>query len=71
MNYFEKSSFACLQIPMSYELGIEIPLDNRWLINRAHRRNVAVLIDLGCDCIITDDPLLLKFVLEEYRSGTA
>ena len=84
MNYFEKSSFACLQIPMSYELGIEIQLDNRWLINRAHRRNVAVqywtindaedmrhLIDLGCDCIITDDPLLLKFVLEEYRSGTA
>lgn len=80
VNLFDRSDFACLQIPMSYELGIEIPLDSGCLIRRAHRRNVAVqywtindaeemrhLIGLGCDAIMTDDPELLKAVLEEYR----
>ena len=80
VNFFDRSDFACLQIPVSYELGIEIPLDSRSLIRRAHKRNVAVqywtindademrhLIELGCDGIITDDPELLKSVLEEYR----
>ncbi|MDD6800607.1 MAG: glycerophosphodiester phosphodiesterase family protein, partial [Firmicutes bacterium] len=80
VNWFDRSDFACLQIPVSYNLGIEIPLDSRSLIRRAHQRNVAVqywtindademrhLIELGCDCIMTDDPELLKSVLEEYR----
>jgi glycerophosphoryl diester phosphodiesterase len=26
------------------------------------------LIELGCDCIMTDDPELLKSVLEEYKN---
>ena len=72
--------FACLQIPMSYDLGIELSLDAKTLIDRAHRRNIAVqywtindedemrrLIELGCDCIMTDDPILLNRVLEEYK----
>lgn len=80
VNLFDKSDFACLQIPTSYDLGIEISLDSESLIDRAHRRNIAVqywtindademrhLIELGCDCIMTDDPELLKAVLEEYR----
>ena len=80
VNLFDNSNFACLQIPTSYDLGIEVPLDSGSLIKRAHRRNIAVqywtineademrhLIDLGCDCIMTDDPVLLKSVLEEYK----
>lgn len=80
VNLFDRSDFACLQIPTSYDLGLEISLDSRSLIQRAHRRNIAVqywtindademrhLIELGCDCIMTDDPLLLKSVLDEYR----
>lgn len=79
INIFDNGDFACLQIPMSYDLGIEIGLVNQGLINRAHKRNVAVqywtindaddmrtLIELGCDCIMTDDLILLKSVLEEY-----
>ena len=80
VNLFDNSDFACLQIPTSYDLGIEINLDKKTLINRAHRRNIAVqywtindademreLIELGCDCIMTDDPELLSEVLKEYE----
>ena len=80
VNLFNKSDFACLQIPMSYELGIEIPLVSKGLVKRAHRRNIAVqywtindpddmrmLIEMGVDCIMTDDPKLLKEILEEYK----
>ncbi len=80
VNLFDRSDFACLQIPMSYDVGITIPLDAKTLVDRAHRRNIAVqywtindpdemrrLIELGCDCIMTDDPVLLQSVLEEYR----
>lgn len=80
VNLFDTSDFACLQIPMSYDLGIELKLDVKTIIGRAHRRNIAVqywtindademrrLIELGCDCIMTDDPELLKSVLEEYK----
>lgn len=80
VNLFDNSDFACLQIPTSYDLGIELKLDKKTIIDRAHRRNIAVqywtindademreLIELGCDCIMTDDPILLKSVLEEYR----
>ena len=80
VNIFDRSDFACLQIPLSYDVGIEISLDSQRLINRAHRRNIAVqywtindeeemrmLIEMGADCIMTDDPLLLKQVLEDYK----
>ena len=80
LNLFDGSDFACLQIPMEYDLGVTVPLDAKTLIRRAHRRNIAVqywtvndaddmrrLIELGCDCIMTDDPMLMKQILEEYR----
>ncbi len=80
VNLFDRSDFACLQIPTSYDLGITVNLDKRNYIDRAHRRNIAVqywtindeetmreLIELGCDCIMTDNPALLARVLEDYR----
>lgn len=80
VNIFDDGDFACLQIPTSYDLGIEIYLDKQTIIDRAHRRNIAVqywtindpdemraLIELGCDCIMTDNPKLLAEVLDEYR----
>ena len=80
VNIFDNGDFTCLQIPTSYDLGITLNLDKKTLIKRAHRRNVAVqywtindademreLIELGCDCIMTDNPELLKSVLEEYK----
>ena len=80
VNIFNKSDFACLQIPTSYDVGINLKLNKKTLIKRAHRRNIAVqywtindeeemreLIELGCDCIMTDDPVLMKKVLEDYR----
>lgn len=80
VNLFDNGNFACLQIPTGYDLGVYVPLDQKTLIDRAHRRNVAVqywtindadqmraLIELGCDCIMTDDPELLRQVLEEYQ----
>ena len=80
VNIFDSGDFACLQIPMNYDVGIDLKLDKATLIRRAHRRGVAVqywtindpdemrrLIELGCDAIMTDNPVLLKEVLEEYR----
>ena len=80
VNLFDNSDFACLQIPTSYDLGVEVHLDKATIIKRAHRRNIAVqywtindpdemreLIELGCDCIMTDNPKVLKSVLEEYK----
>lgn len=80
LNLFDRSDFACLQIPMSYDLGITLKLDKTSIIKQAHERNIAVqywtineaedmrhLINLGCDCIMTDDPALLNEVLGEYR----
>ncbi len=79
VNIFDNSDFACLQIPMSYDLGVEIPLVSQSIVDRAHRRNIAVqywtindaddmrkLIEMGVDCIMTDDPILMKEVLAEY-----
>ena len=80
VNLFDTSDFSCLQIPLEYDVGVDVPLDKATLIRRAHRRNIAVqywtindademreLIELGCDCIMTDDPVLLKSVLAEYE----
>lgn len=79
-NLFDNGDFACLQIPTEYDIGITVKLNKGTLIRRAHRRNIAVqywtindademreLIELGCDCIMTDDPVLLKSVLQEYQ----
>ncbi len=81
VNLFDNSDFACLQIPTSYDLGITLKLNKKTIIRRAHRRGIAVqywtindademreLIELGCDCIMTDNPKLLKEVLEEYKN---
>ena len=81
VNLFDHSDFACLQIPMSYEIkGVELNLTAKTIIQRAHRRNISVqywtindademrqLIEMGVDCIMTDDPVLLKQILDEYR----
>ncbi len=80
VNIFDNGDFACLQIPMSYDVGIEIPLCSKSLVRRAHRRNISVqywtindademrkLIEMGVDCIMTDDPELMKEVLKEYK----
>ena len=80
VNIFDNGDFACLQIPMSYDVGVEVPLCSVGLVKRAHRRNIAVqywtindademrrLIEMGVDCIMTDDPVLMKEILEEYK----
>ena len=74
VNLFNNADFACLQIPTSYNLkGVKFTLDKKSYIDRAHRRNIAVqywtineademkrLANLGCDCIMTDDPELFN-----------
>ncbi len=81
VNLFDRSDFACLQIPLSYDISdIEVPLDSMSLVRRAHRRGIAVqywtindpnemrmLIEMGVDAIMTDDPALLSEILDEYR----
>ncbi len=80
VNLFDTSDFACLQIPVEYDVGITLKLAKETYVKRAHRRNIAVqywtindaetmreLIELGCDCIMTDNPALLAEVLREYR----
>lgn len=81
VNLFNKSSYACLQLPMDYDVGIRVRLDSRSIIDRAHLRNIAVqywtindesdmryLIGLGCDCIMTDNPALLRQVVDDIES---
>ena len=81
VNLLSGADFECLQIPMQYKVkGITLDLTWKTYIERAHRMNVAVqfwtindaddmrfLIERGVDAIMTDDPLLLKQVLDEYR----
>ena len=80
VNIFDNSDFACLQIPLSYDIGMEIALDKKTLVRRAQRRGIAVqywtindademrmLIEMGVDCIMTDDPKLMQEILDEYR----
>lgn len=81
VNIFDNGDFVCLQIPTDYDVGITLNLAKKTYIKRAHRRNIAVqywtindaetmreLIEMGCDCIMTDNPELLKSVLEEYKN---
>ncbi len=81
VNLFADVDFTCLQIPMAYTIkGVRLDLTWKTYIQRAHRRNIAVqfwtindaddmrfLIERGVDAIMTDDPQLLKQVLEEYK----
>ena len=81
VNLFSGADFSCLQIPMEYNIkGIRLDLTWKTYIERAHRRNIAVqfwtindaddmrfLIERDVDAIMTDDPQLLKSVLDEYR----
>ena len=81
VNLFAGTDFSCLQVPMSYTLkGVKLDLTWRTYIDRAHRMNIAVqywtindaddmrfLIERNVDAIMTDDPLLLLKVLEEYK----
>lgn len=80
VNLFDTGDFACLQIPLSYDIGFELSLERSDLISRAHRRNIAVqywtvndpdemrrLIELGCDAIMTDNPELMRQILSEYE----
>ena len=80
VNVFYQPTFACLQIPTSYNIkGITLTLDRKTILRQAHRRNIAVqywtindeqemrhLIDLGCDAIMTDNPALLRNVVDSY-----
>ena len=81
VNPFDNSSFACLQIPQSFDLGgFELDLNRVDIIKRCAERNIAVqywtlntreemitAIELGCDCIMTDNPKLLYEILKEYK----
>jgi glycerophosphoryl diester phosphodiesterase len=81
VNLFYTPGYSCLQIPMSYKIkGIEIPLDSKDIIKKAHQRSMAVqywtindkdemhrVIDLNCDAIMTDDLKLIYEVYNEYK----
>lgn len=84
INLFADGDFACLQIPSAYGEKIEIQLADKSIVDKAHERNIAVqywtvndeeqmrtLIEMGVDCIMTDDPALLAKVIEEYRQKMA
>ena len=75
VNIFNNDAdFVCLQIPMSRKVSfINLNLAKKTYVKRAHRRNIAVqywtindaedmkmLNELGCDCIMTDDPELFN-----------
>lgn len=62
------------------DIEFNLWLNKKKYINRAHRRNIAVqywtindedemreLIELGCDCIMTDNPKLLREVIDSYN----
>ncbi len=77
VNLFNNATFTCLQIPPVQKVSfITLKLDKKYLIDRAHRRNIAVqywtindeeemikLLDLGVDAIMTDNPKLLNEVM--------
>jgi len=77
VNLFDPSDVTCLQLPTE-EYGIDLTWNT--YINRAHRRNMAVqywtindeeemrcLVEKKCDAIMTDDPDLLRSVLDSYK----
>ena len=81
LGFLDGGTFSCLQIPMSYDLGVDIHLDTQHIVNAAHERGIAVqywtindeedmrkLIELGSDCIMTDDPALMRQVIDSYKN---
>ncbi len=77
VNLFANVDFNCLQIPMEM-YGLNLTWNT--YIRRAHRRNIAVqywtineeedmkkLIKKGVDAIMTDDPQLLRTVLQNTK----
>ena len=69
--------FVALQIPTT---DYVVNLGTSRVINYAHKNNIAVqywtindpdemrmLIEMGVDCIMTDDPVLLSQILEDYK----
>ena len=81
VNIFNKTTFTCLQIPDEYNIKeISLNLMKENLIKRAHRRGIAIqywtindeqtmrlIIELGCDAIITDDVELCRRVVDSYK----
>ena len=79
VNILNRGDYASLQMPQNFSFGITFKLDNPTIMRRANKRNISVqyydvntskdmrtLINRGCDCIITDNPKLLRRVLGEY-----
>ena len=69
-------------IMFAYNFQLQMGIDLTWdyHISEAHQKNIAVqyrtindeatmrtLIEKGCDAIMTDDPALLKSVLDSYK----
>lgn len=80
-DFLFKDGLCVFQLPTE-KMGI--PLNTRWLVESAHRHNVAVhywtindvsemqhLIDIGADGIMTDYPHLLGQVLAAQEEGPA
>lgn len=77
----EKYEFDCLQIPTKYFIGsTSANLADEKIIKTAHLNNISVqywtindaatmrqLIELKCDAIMTDDPFLLRQILDEIK----
>lgn len=74
LDFLFKDGLCVFQLPTE-KMGI--PLDTQWLVDSAHKHNIAVhywtvndvsemqhLIDIGADGIMTDYPHLLKQVLD-------
>ena len=74
LDFLFKDGLCVFQLPTK-QMGV--PLNTQWLVNSAHKHNVAVhywtindvsemqhLIDIGADGIMTDYPHLLKQVLD-------
>ena len=79
VNIFYNATVTALQIPTDYTLkGITLQLAKKNYINRAHRINISVqfwtindkeemrmLIEMGADVIMTDNPDVLYELLNE------
>lgn len=85
LNLFNKTDFSGYQVPMVGNVGkFILRLDKRFIIKNCHKKNISVqywtinneqdmikLIDLGTDIIMTDNPELLKKVIENKFKQSA
>ena len=80
--FYTPGQYSSVQIPMGFSLPVinELNLATRLLVTTLHRHNMAVhywtindpddmrlLIELGCDGIITDYPDILMEIIKEYE----